>query len=275
MAKKKQRGNRLYRGIGRDINAASSLAHSVLDLSPLSQVDASRSNETQNVLNQLQALSDPRSASFAGGRSADMVSFMDRLQDLTKGYDSNEMNALRAERRNEMERGFAGGTAALARGQSVARTGSGQRGAQLLQLARDYGMQSSAAENDLFVKGAEEKRRAISEYGSTLQSVEAAESNRGRQALADYSSYLSDADSSQFEKQKFNAGQEAASRALDQGGTLGIMGIGESRRNARRQAKLIKAGYKSNENIAKINAQASNYAAELAKIAASYGTGGT
>lgn len=279
MAKKKKsaskpKGDGLYKGIGADLAKASRQANRALDLGPLSTVDASRSNETQNILNQLRAISDPNSASYAGRRSDEMTNFMGRLQDLTQGYDSQEMNALRSENRREMEKGFQTGTQALQRGQSVARTGSTQRGAQLLNLAKAYGEQSAAAENDLFVKGAQEKRRAIDEYGRVLNQNETNEYSRGTDALSRYSDTLRGADSDQFGRQKFNAGQEAASRALKQGGTMGILAIGESRRNAKEQNNLIRQGYSSNERIAGINASAAQRNAELQALLDRYASGG-
>lgn len=267
MAKKnKKKGNRLYNRIGRDLSNAATIANDFLDLGPLSTVDASRSAEVQGALDKYKAYADT-----AGQRSPEMQAYLDRMKGLTEGYDSQEYEALRSQRRREMEKGYQAGQAGLMRGQSVNRLGATQKTAQLLQLAKNYGEQSSAAENDLFVQGAKEKRDAIEAYGGALGDQESAENDRVSKAMADYTGYLGDQEAAEFGKQKFNAGQEAASRAMKQGGILGVMGIGESRRAGKRSSRLIRQGYRSNEKIAQIGAsQAAAQADAIANLLAQY-----
>ncbi len=267
--KKKNKGNKLYNKIGKDLTAASNLATEFLDIGPLSTVDTAYSADRQGALDKYKGLTDT-----AGQRSPEMQSFLDRMQGLTQGYDSQEYEALRSQRRREMEKGYQAGQAGLMRGQNVNRLGATQKTAQLLQLAKNYGESSSAAENDLFVEGAREKRDAISNYGGALRTTETDENDRRSKAMADYTGYLTDSEADQFGKQKFNAGQEAASRALKSGGILGMLGVGESRRAGRRSSKLIREGYRSNEKIAAIGAQqAAGMAEAISKLMEQYGGG--
>lgn len=253
MARLRRRGagGGLYGSISRDINRAGQIANTALDTSPLSRVDATRSNETTNMLNQYGAYSDPNSAAYVGRRSGEMQDYVGRLKNQMLGYSNPELNALREQRTRAMQTGFQGGTAALMRGQNVARTGAGQRAAQIAALARGYGQDNANAENDLMVKGADEIRRATDAYGTAVGGLESAENTRVRNALADYSGALGDAQSSELDRAKINLGQEATDRALKAGTTLGVLGIGESRRNARRSAKLTREGFRSNERISR------------------------
>lgn len=246
MARKKRRPKKkkgLYGNIGKDLDKAKGIAETYLPIQELPGIDASRPAETQEMLNNLQALADPTFASYAGGRGGEMSDYLNRLNASTEGYSSQELNALREQRRRELERGFQGGRAALARGQNRDRVGGVSRSAQLMELAKDYGAQSAAAENDLFARGADEKQRRLEYYGNALTGATNDEFQRGLQARQDYRDAMQTAQNSQFEKEKVNLGQNAANQAIQSAGILGIMGIGESRRNARRQNKLMRQIY--------------------------------
>lgn len=238
--RRNRRKNRVFGNLHRDINRSEDIFDTALPFEPATRVDAGRSTETSNLLNQLRATSDPTLGSFAGRRSGQMSDYLKRLNDSTAGYDSQELTALREQRRRGLERGFQSGRAALSRGQANANVGSTQRGAQLLRLARDYGQQSTDAEQDLFVKSADEKQKRLETYGSELRGAEGDEFTRGRAAVADYQSALNAAQNSELERLKINLGQEAADRAARMGGILGVLGIVESRRNARKQNRLMR-----------------------------------
>jgi len=240
---KKRNGNDLNK-LGQDINKSREIAETVLPLDPLSRIDASRSTETQNLLNQLSSLSDPTSASYVGNRSSEISDYVNRLKNSTQGYDSNELNALREQRLSGMRQNFQSGRAALMRGQGNAGVGTTQRGAQLADLARNFGLQTSAAENDLFVKGADEKQRRLTEYGNTIQGITGQEFNRSQAALNAYREALGGAQADELGRQKINLGQEASDRAARSGGILGVLGIAESRRNARAQNQIARQSLK-------------------------------
>lgn len=241
-------------GLKKDLKGAKNLAEQFLNLSPLGRVDASRSNEVQNLLNQYQSQSDPFSASFAGKRSGDVNDFLSRYKDSTLGYDSNELTALREQRRRGIDRGFESGRAGLQRGQSF-RMGDTQKSAQLAELAKSYGQNSADAENDIFIKSADEKQKRLEGYGTALQGAENTEYTKGQSALENYKNTLNTANADQLEREKINLGQEATDRAGQSAGIFGILGIQEARRNAKMQNKLIREGYRSNENIAGKNKQ--------------------
>lgn len=233
------------RRVGRDLRRAGRQADRLGLTTPLSQLETARTTETQNLINQRRALSDPHSQGYAGRRSNDMQGFLSRMQDSTQGYNSRENNALREQRVREMERGFASGRAALARGQNAYGTGATQRGAQLLDLARTYGSSRADAENDLLIANADEKQRRLNQYGNVLGQQEQLERDRGQQALDAYAAQLREIQGSEVDKQKFNLGQEAASNALRSGAMFGILGINEARRNAAQQAQLVREGYRA------------------------------
>lgn len=237
---KKNKGKGGYKGLSRDLGKASALANEYLDLSPLSTVDAGRAPETSNYLASLQALSDPTYGSYAGARTPEMQAFMQRYQDSTQGYNSQELNALREQRRREVERGFQGGRAALARGQNNYRVGATQRGAQLLDLAKTYGQQSTDAEQDLFVRNADEQQRRLENYGTFARDLGQQEFERGGYAREQYGKALADAQANELDRQKINLSQESASKAIQEAGKLGIFQIAEARRNAKRQNRLMR-----------------------------------
>ena len=226
--------------LGNDIADAKTIAGENFDISPLSQVDASRAPETSNHLNNLNALSDPNSAGYAGKRQGEMSDFMNRYNESTQGYDSRELNALREQRRREMDRGFQGGRAALARQQNNYRTGGTNRAAQMLELSKSYGQQSADAENDLFIQGADEKQRRLEGYGNFASTQGEQEFQRGERARDAYGREMGLTQDREFEKNKLNLGQEAASRAIESAGTYGVLGISEARKNAKKSNKLAR-----------------------------------
>ena len=226
--------------LGKDIGDAKSIAGKHFDLSPLSQVDAGRSNETTNHLNNLSSLSDPHSAAYAGGRTGEMKDFMGRLNESTQGYDSRELNALRESRRRETDRGFQSGRAALDRQQNNYRTGATSRGAQALELAKTYGQQSADAENDLFIAGADEKQKRLESYGTMASSQGELEHLRGERARDAYGREMGLAQDREFDKNKLNLGQEAASKAIVSAGTYGVLGMAESRKESKKANKLAR-----------------------------------
>lgn len=243
MARKNKRPKKnkgLYNNVGKDLGKAKEVANEFLPIQELPGIDASRPAETSNFLNSLQALADPTFASYAGARNPEMTAYLNRLNESTAGYDSQELNALREQRRRELERGFQSGRASLASGQNRDRVGGVSRSAQLMELAKDYGAQSAAAENDLFVKGADEKQKRLESYGNALSGELENEFNRGNLAQQTYGQQLQNAQQLELDKQKVNLGQAAANQATQSAGILGIMGIGESRRNARRQNRLMR-----------------------------------
>lgn len=278
--KKKQskKSKNLFGSINKDLQKAGTIANKNFDLSPLSRVEGGRPIEVQNALNQHQALSDPFSQAFAGQRSGQLKDYISQLDLYRQGYDAPELNALREARRRELERGFESGRASLLRGQGTAGVPRQARGAQLLELSKAYGRSGADAENDLFIQGAQEKRRANEAYGGAVTQAEADEFTRGQQALTNYTNLLNQARADEFERQKVNLGQEAADRAAQSGAQLGILQLKEARQNAKRQNKIIRQGYKSNERIAGASSggggtsqPASNpYAEELAKLAEEY-----
>lgn len=228
-----------YKDIGRDLGSASQIANKYLDLDPLSQIDASRPGETQDMLNNFSALADPTSAAYAGRRTGEMRDFMGRLRASTQGYDSRELDALREQRSQQMARDFQSGRASLMRGQSSGQNAT-SRSAQLLDLTKAHNQATTTAANDLFVQGADEKQKRLETYGQAVQDVGQQEFDRGQLARETYAQSLRDAQQDTFEKQKVNLGQEAASKAIQTGGVMGMLGIGESRKAAKQQNKLVR-----------------------------------
>lgn len=264
----RRRGDRLARGIKQDLTKAGNIAQNLLPTDPLPTIDATRQSETQNMLNSLQALADPSFGSYAGARAPEMMSYLDRLNESTRGYDSRETTALREQRRREMERGFQTGRAALARGQNQARVGGVSRSAQLMNLASQYGAQSAAAENDLIANFANEKQRRLETYGDSLRQARQNEFDRGQIARESYADALRNSQLDEFEKQKVNLGQAAANQAIQSAGILGVAGMMDARRNSRRQNKLMRDIYGQRQQTGRTGGGSNtSYADELDKIA--------
>lgn len=266
--RKAAKRDKISRNVAKDLAQSKTIADETLGITPLSRVDASRPTEVTNLLNQHSALSDPFSQAYAGRRSEQTKDYIGQLSDLRQGYDSREFEAMREQRKREMERDFQSGRASLAR---AGARDSTARGAQLLELAKSYGQTGAQAENDLFVRGADEKRRAIDAYGNAVGTAEANEFARGQAALSNYSNLLNETRANELERQKINLGQEAADKAVTAGSQLGVMQLIDARRKARKQNKLIRQGYRSNERIAGAGGSAGNYYADaLNKLAEEY-----
>lgn len=273
MAKKqKQTGSdRLYNKLAQDMAKAKSVSENVLPSTSLPTVDASRSQEIQNLLNQFQSLSDPSSSGYAGKRSDEMTDYVSRLKAGLGGYDSQELNALRAQRLSGMDQGFQSGRATLMRGQNG--LGTNQRGAQLAELAKNFGIARAGAENQLFVQGAEEKQRRLKDYGNVITDLGTNEYNRAQDALKNYATSLNSARSDELDRQKINLRQEAATRATQVGSVLGTLSLAETRRNNQSQNRLMRQAISKGRPVSTntIGAPQSNpYADAMDKLISSY-----
>lgn len=258
----------MLKTLGRDIDQSRRIAERTLDLSPLSRVDASRSTETQNLLNMLNAQADPRMGGYAGGRSQDVADWLARMKESTQGYDSNEYNALRESKTAGLNQGFQTGRATLMRGQANSGAGSTARSAQLLDLARSFGRDRATAENDIYLKSADEKQKRLQTYGTELQSTETTEFDRGQSAQKNYADTLGAAQTSELGRAKINLGQEAASRSARASGILGVLQTLEARRNAKEQNAIAREQIgASKSNAAAAASGSSAYADALDALA--------
>jgi hypothetical protein len=229
-----QNRNKALNRIGKDLDKSGKLAAEQFDLSPLGRLDEGRGDEQTALLDRLQAEMN------APQRSDAMADFLARAQDASSGYSSQELEGLREQRRREIERGQQSGRASLERGQNNYRTGATQRAAQLFELSKNYGQQSADAENDLFVRGADEQYKRLGDYGNTLTSIEKGEYDREQAGMAGYRDYLGKLQQDQENAQKFNLEQELRDRDLQASSKMGIMGILDSRKNAKQQNKIMK-----------------------------------
>lgn len=239
------------RGIRRDLRQAGRIAQDTLPMNPLSRVDNTRSDETQNLLNMQYSSIDPNSQGYAGRRSADMQSIMSRMQNGLGGYTSPEYQAMREQMARNTNQNFMTGRAQLARGQANNRLGSTQRTAQLMELSRNFGKDRAQQEQDLMVKSADESARRQAEYQNLLRGVEADEFGRVNTARGAYGTTLSGDQNLRFEKDKVNLDQESKDKAGQLELILGLMQQFEGRRNQRRQTSLAREQMRSNENIAR------------------------
>lgn len=223
----------LLNRIAKDLKKSGKVAEENFDLSPLGKLDEGRDEEGQALLDRLDAQMN------APQRSDDMADFLARSKDASSGYNSQELEAMREQRRREIERGQQSGRASLERGQNNYRTGATQRAAQLFELSKNYGQQSADAENDLFVRGADEQYKRMNDYGKTLSAIESGEWTRQQEAQTGYRDYLGKLQQDEMNAQKFNLSQELADRNLEASSKMGIMGILDSRKNAKQQNKIM------------------------------------
>lgn len=242
---------REMRAIKRDMFQAGNIAKKTMPLDPLSRVDNTRSTETQDLINRRRGFIDPNNAAYAGRRSGQMQSILSKLQGGLGGYTGTEMQGMREQQARETDNAFNTGRSQLMRGQSMARTGSTQRSAQLMDLAKSFGNSRAQLEQDLLVKNADEMQRRQMDFTGVLRGAENDEATKVQQALGSYETTLGADRADRFERDKINLGQEAKDRAAQVGAQTGIMGLLEARRNAARQAQLAREQMASNERSAR------------------------
>jgi hypothetical protein len=217
---------------------------------PLGRLNAGRTQESANYLDLLSSFADPNNASYAGNRSLEMRDTVGRMKSGLDGYTGQEYQGMREQQARDTDQNFMTSRAQLARGQNNYRTGNTQKSAQLLELSKAFGQKRADLEQDLFVKSADEKQRRLETFGKFLGDTETTEFNRGRDARTDYGTNMVGMQNKETDNAKFNLGQEKADNATRIGTIMANIGIVESKRNARRQAKLARENMASNERAA-------------------------
>ena len=108
-------------------------------------------------------------------RSQEMRDAVERMKGGLEGYNSQENQAMREQGQREMDRNLAGATSGLAQAQARSRVRGAAAAAQNANLQMGDVEGRRRAEQDLFIKNADEKNRRLNEYGNFLGGQENSE----------------------------------------------------------------------------------------------------
>lgn len=240
------------------------------DINALGTLDASRSAEMQNLINQQQAFAD-----LAGTRSADSQMSIDLAKQGLGGLSAAENDALRARGFEGLNRAFQGGQRALARFQG--RGGAGGFGSaagfgQFRDLARDRMAGVQGLERDIMLENINIQNQRRNALANLIGATEGREFGQQQQALQGVQALTTGARQDELAREQFNLGQQDKLLAGQQALMFGGMGLVDARRNAIQNARLAE----EQNRIAIQNANAQAEAARLAaqQTAAVYNGGG-
>lgn len=184
----------------------------------LGRVDENTTPEMQAVLDQYRGI-----AASAGNRSGEMTDYLSTMKEAMKGYDSKELTGLREGAQRGIDTQYKTGL----NQQAVAQARGGVRGAsataQMNNLNRERMAQQQNLEQDLFVKGADEKRRARDAYGGVLRGAETDEFGRKITSQNAYAQNLQGAEANKLGRQQHNLDRSMAEKALMSSNLWGMM----------------------------------------------------
>lgn len=242
--KKKKGRNRFEKALQREQDSDAALGTKLIgqflpNLETLGTVDAGRSNEIQNLLNELKANSN-----LAGQRSSEVADLVALMRGGLGGFTSAEGQANRELAQREIDNQFQTQSRALQRLQSRGNIRGAAAGAQFGNLARDrFGAQGDI-EVDLLARNAALQDSRRNAFGSFLQGLEADEFNRKTQALTNFGQALERARADELGRQQFNLGQQGKLLAGQQALFFGGAQLNQARRNALRNFRLGKGNLK-------------------------------
>lgn len=201
-----------------------------------------RVGETQEALDRSKGIMDQY-----GQRSPEMQDAIDRNKSLLQGYDAPEMQAIREQASKGLNTQYQTQMRQLTQNQARA----GVRGASAVAQGRNLDRQRMETQGDLeqnlFVKNADEKRRALGDYTNLIGNTTQAEYSRSSGAQESYANQLARQRQDELGRAQTNLGQTAAENAGRLGTYLGGIGAGEARagrleaeRNARRQTEIAR-----------------------------------
>lgn len=196
------------------------------DISVLGTLDPTRTDETQNLINQQAAF-----ANQAGQRSADMAAAISRAERGLGGLTAVENEALREQGFEGIARNFQQGQRALARLGN--RPGAeGQQAALLRDIARDTGQARRGLERDILLQNIAIQDQRRNALANLIAGTEQQEFARGQSSLQQLQGLTTQAQLAEEQRQKFNLQQQANLLAGQQGLFFGGMGLFEGKKNA-------------------------------------------
>ncbi|WP_288985228.1 hypothetical protein [uncultured Flavobacterium sp.] len=228
--------------VGRHDAGASGLVDRFFAPRSMGRVDESRSGEITGILDQLSAVRDTYGIP-GKNRSAELSANLSSLKSQAEGYTSEEYQGLREQQRRGTESAY--NTQNAAANRSIVRNRlTGSQAALMKDKAqRDRAEAQGRNEQDLMIRGADEKYRRTGEYGSTLRGVEDTEYNRMRETSSDYADRLGVARDDELKRRLINLDQVNAEKAGQAGTYFGAINLGETRDTNKRNEKLSRDIY--------------------------------
>ena len=159
--------------LGSGATAANDVANQFFGDGSLGRVDESRDAETQGALDREKALADQY-----GQRSGEVQDTIDRNKAMLAGYDAPEMQAIREAAQRGIDTQYQTQSRQLALNQARSGVRGASAAAQANNLDRQRLETQGNLEQDLFVKNADEKRRALNDYTNLIGNTTQAEYNR-------------------------------------------------------------------------------------------------
>lgn len=246
-APKRESSASLTKSISSDFDTGKSLFDKYFNFGDLPKLQDQYAKDSENILSLRSAYADPRNASFAGRRSADVQDILGRMKGGLEGYTASENTAMKERMDRDVNQNLntelkdiedtnAGnmvlGAAATARADAARRSAAQQR---------DRNAQ------DLFIKNIDEKRSRLNEYGNAVTGAEASEFDRGQSAINSYEGSMSGARQNSVGIQSANIDIEKANRNAIAAGIGGFADVANNRREQNRQNKLMDRFYKNRE----------------------------
>lgn len=226
-------------GTAAEIARAKQQAESSGLLQNLDTLDNTVPMDQQNLINQLQAETDPTSTMFAGRRTAEQSDILTKLSQGLQGLNAAENEGLRASMNEEINRSFA--TAQRARGIEQAK--SGVRGAAAMageaNAADAFQKNRNATERDLMVKNIDIQDSRRNAYQQALTGQESAEFNRLNAAQTTLGNNLTQRNNYVTDINKTNLEQKNKKNAGDVATVLGIAGLNSTNRLTNRQLDIL------------------------------------
>lgn len=240
-----QQAENISKLVGPDAAGASDLANKFFEPGALGRVSTgfdaqgNRIAENQDVLDRQAALRnfymDPTQR-----RSQETQDVLGRQKAALAGYDNPELQGMREQAQAGINTDYKTRMMNQAKIQGRAGVGGAAAAAQALNLDRARMKEQGNLEQGLFVKGADEKRRALGEYASSVAGVEGTEFQRMQDTQRGYADQLAATRADELGRQQFNLGQVGAERAGQAGTYFGGVALGQQNRQADRANKISK-----------------------------------
>lgn len=218
--------------LSKQINKGAAVGQALIDkflpdISVLGTLDPTRSQETQNLINQQQAF-----AEAAGQRTADMAGAIQRAEQGLGGLTAAENDALRAQAYQDLDRQFMTGQRALARLQGRGNIQGAAAAGQFRDLARERLGAAQGLERDILLQNVSIQDQRRNALANLIAGTEQQEFARGQSALQQLQGLTTQAQLSEEQRQRFNLQQQANLLAGQQGLFFGGMGLFEGKKNA-------------------------------------------
>jgi hypothetical protein len=248
-------------GLSKQIRQGEAFGESLIerflpDIETLGTVDADRSEEVQNLINQQSAFADQ-----AGTRSDEATQAVELAQQGLGGLTAAENDALRAQGFQGLDRSFQAGQRALARAQGRSGVRGAAGAAQARDLIRDRGDAVRGLERDILLEniGIQDARRNA--FANLIAQQEGREFAQQQAALQGLQGLTQSARQDELARQQFNLGQQANLLSGQQALFFGGQGLIDARRNAIQNARLARQQQQAAIDNANAQAQAAQQAA--------------